>query len=247
MTFSIDSAIQENYARYRQRGDLETALGNLAAMADEKRQAAADVQFLNWRYILFKWNDSDDEMNLARRREADLGVDQLTWEITDHPEKAFSRRFVPGSPNYAVIEREVWDDNNLGNAIPNATPRARIDVRRPMPGLPLIWRSKRQLHLETEVRNLSSHPFPAQASYGRRLVRLGAQLCTSDESVTSRDHARVWLPGTLGPNESVKAPIDVPTPDTSGRYALKFDLVFEGVDWFENCGSETTTPPLFVW
>ena len=157
MTFSINSAIQENYARYRQRGDLETALGNLAAMADEKRQAAADVQFLNWRYILFKWNDSDDEMNLARRREADLGVDRLTWEITDHPEKAFSRRFVPGSPNYAVIECEVWDDNNLGNAIPNATPRARIDVRRPMPGLPLIWRSKRQLHLETEVRNLSSH------------------------------------------------------------------------------------------
>ena len=93
MTFSINSAIQENYARYRQRGDLETALGNLAAMADEKRQAAADVQFLNWRYILFKWNDSDDEMNLARRREADLGVDRLTWEITDHLEKAFSRRF----------------------------------------------------------------------------------------------------------------------------------------------------------
>ena len=234
VTFSIDGTIQENYPRYRQRGDLETALGNLAAMANEKRQAATDVPFLNWRYILFKWNDSDDEMNLARRRAADLGVDRLIWEITDHPEEAFSRRFVPGSPDYTVIERKVWDDNNLGNAIPNATPRARIDVRRPMPGLPLIGRSKRQLRLETEVRNLSSRPFPAQASYGRRLVRIGAQLCTSGGSVTNRNHARAWLPGTLGPDESVKVPIDVPTLDTSGRYALKFDLVFERVDWFEN-------------
>ena len=119
-------------------------------------------------------------MNLARRRAADLGVDRLAWEITDHPEEAFSRRFVRRSPDHAVIEREVWDDNNLGNAIANATPRARIDVHRPMPGLPLFGRSKRQLRLETEVRNLSSRPFPAQASYERRLVRLGAQLCASD-------------------------------------------------------------------
>ena len=96
VTFWIDGAIHENYARYRQRGDLETALGNLAAMADEKR------------------------------------------------------------------------------------PRA-------------------------------------------------------------------WLPRTLGPDESVKVAIDVPTPDTSGRYALKFDLVFEGVDWFENFRSETTTTSLLVW
>ena len=65
VTFSIDGAIQENYARYRQRGDLETALGNLAAMADEKQRAAADVPFLNWRYILFTWNDSEEEMRLC--------------------------------------------------------------------------------------------------------------------------------------------------------------------------------------
>ena len=247
VTFSIDGAIQDNYARYRQQGDLEKALGHLATMADEKRRATADVPFLNWRYILFKWNDSDAGMNLARRRATELGVDRLAWEIIDHPDEAFSRRFVPGSPDYREIEREAWDDNNLGNAIPNATPRAQITVRRPLPGLPLVGRSSRQLHLEPKVRNLSSRLFPAQASYGRRLVRLGAQLCAADGSVISRDYARAWLPRTLGPGESAAVPIDIPTPATSGRYALKFDLVFEGVDWFENCGSETTTSSLLVW
>ena len=43
--------------------------------------------------------------------------------MTDHPENAFSRRFVPGSPDLEAIRREIWDDNNLGNAIPGATPR----------------------------------------------------------------------------------------------------------------------------
>ena len=36
-----------------------------------------------------------------------------------------------------------------------------------------------------------------------------------------------------------------PLADT-GRYRLKLDLVSEGVDWFERCGSETTTRPLWV-
>jgi len=27
---------------------------------------------------------------------------------------------------------------------------------------------------------------------------------------------------------------------------LKFDLVCEGIDWFERCGSETTIKPLVV-
>ena len=50
---------------------------------------------LNWRYILFKWNDSDEEMNLARQMAVDIGVDRLCWEVTDHPESAYSRRFGP--------------------------------------------------------------------------------------------------------------------------------------------------------
>ena len=59
---------------------------------------------------------------------AEIGVDRLSWEITDHPENMFSRRFMPGTPEHARIEHEIWDQNGLGNAIPGATPRARIDV-----------------------------------------------------------------------------------------------------------------------
>ena len=80
VTFSIDGARPESYGRYRQRGKFDVALRNLRAMADEKRRAGRDLPCLNWRYILFTWNDSDEEMAEARsagggdrRRPAVLG------------------------------------------------------------------------------------------------------------------------------------------------------------------------------
>ena len=246
MTFSIDGATQESYEKYRQRGKLDLALANLAAMADEKRRSHLDLPFLNWRYILFKWNDSDEEMDLARKRAAELGVDRLCWELTDHPENAYSRRFLPGTPDLATIRREVWDDNNLGNAIPGATPRARIDVRTLVPGLPILGRSGKPLRVRTRVHNLSARPFPATATHGRRLVRIGAQLCQEDGTLINRDYARADLPVTLGPGDSTPVSLNFPAVTKPGTYRVKFDLVSEGVDWFERCGSEITTKKFWV-
>ena len=247
VTFSIDGATPRTYARYRQRGDFDAAIRNLRAMADEKRASGRDVPFLNWRYILFTWNDSDEEMSRARRLAAEIGVDRLCWEITDHPEGAFSRRFVPGTPDYETIRREVWDDSQLGNAIPGAMPRAQIDVRPPLPGLPLLARAGRPFRIRTRITNRSTRPYPAQASYGRRLVRLGAQLCGRDGVVIDRDYARAWLPDTLQPGATTDVAIEMTAPPDSGRYGLKFDLVSEGIDWFEACGSPTTRASLIVW
>jgi hypothetical protein len=171
-------------------------------------------------------------------------VDRLCWEVTDHPESAFSRRFA--GPEIESIRRETWDDSNLGSAIPGATPRARIDVRTLIPGVPLIARAGRPLRVRTRVRNLSTRPFPADATYGRRLVRLGAQLCAEDGTLIERDFARARLPHALNGGAEEQIVIELPPLPKAGRYALKFDLVYEGVDWFEKCGSPTTLKKLWV-
>jgi len=246
VTFSIDGATAESYVKYRQRGRFDLAIATLRTMAEEKHRAGRDLPFLNWRYILFTWNDSNEEMRRARQLAADIGVDRLCWELTDHPEHAYSRRFVPGSPDLDAIRHEIWDDNNLGNAIAGATPNASIDVRTLIPGIPLIARAGRTLQVRTRVQNLSTRPFPAQATYGRRLVRLGAQLCAADGTVINRDFARAWLPHTVPGGARAEVPIEIPSPDRPGRYALKFDLVSEGIDWFERCGSRTTMKTLVV-
>ncbi len=246
VTFSIDGATQASYARYRQRGRLDVALANLRAMVDEKRRAGRDLPFLNWRYILFTWNDSDEELALARRMAAEIGVDRLTWEVTDHPEDSFSRRFAPGTPDYARIQHEVWDASGLGNAIAGATPRARIDIVADGGRGALVGRPGEPVVVRTRVHNLSARPFPARTASGHRLVRLGAQLCRADGTLVNRDHARAWLPQTLEGGNQVEVVIEVPAPPEAGSYQLRFDLVSEGIDWFERCGSPVTVRPFQV-
>jgi hypothetical protein len=190
-------------------------------------------------------------MGLARELAAEAGVDRLCWEITDHPEDMFSRRFVAGSPALAAIRHEIWDDNNLGNAIPGATPRARIAIGGSswldrIGGAPLKSAPAARLPITTHVTNLSTRPFRAQASYGRRLVRLGAQLCAADGTLINRDYERAWLPADLQAGATVEIPITIKAPDTPGPYRLKFDLVSEGIDWFESAGSPTTVKDLVV-
>jgi len=85
-----------------------------------------------------------------------------------------------------------------------------------------------------------------KAIWDRRLVRLGAQLCAADGTLVDRDFARAWLPATLAPGARADVPIEIPTPGQPGRYSLKFDLVSEGIDWFERCGSDTTVKTLLV-
>ena len=246
VTFSIDGATPASYVKYRQRGDFAKAVRNLGAAAREKREAGRDVPFINWRYILFSHNDSDEEMDLARRMAEDLGVDRLCWELTDHPEDMFSRRYVPGSAALEAVRHEIWDANNLGNAIPGATPRAEISVSGPLPAMPILARRGRPATVRATVRNASARRFAAQASYGRRLVRLGAQLCDASGAVIDRDYERAWLPHHLEPGGTADITMTITPPQAAGRYTLKFDLVSEGIDWFEACGSPTTTKTLIV-
>ena len=246
VTFSVDGATPETYARYRQRGDFGRAMANLRTTVEEKARLGLDVPFVNWRYILFRWNDSDREMDLARRLAADMGLDRLCWEITDHPESAFSRRFAPGTPEHEAIRHEIWDSSNLGNAIPGATPRARIEVRGVPRGSPLGGRPGDHLPLDARVRNLCQRPFPATGAYGHRLVRLGAQLRAADGTLLELDHARASLPRAIEAGDRADLRIEVPLPQAAGRYQLAFDLVSEGVDWFERCGSEVTVHDLVV-
>lgn len=91
--FSIDGANQESYSRYRKGGNFATALNNMRGVIEQKQRLGIKLDVI-WRYILFKWNDSDEEMDLARSIASDIGVDSLTWLITTTVNH--SERFLPG-------------------------------------------------------------------------------------------------------------------------------------------------------
>ena len=214
----------------------------LRAMADEKRRAGRDLPFLNWRYILFVWNDSDEEMNEARRLAADIGVDRLCWEITDHPEDAL---LAPVRPGLAGARADP--SRNLGRQQPGQRhsrrhAAARIDVDG-VPGraVPLLARAGGRCRCAracTISRPGRSRRRPATAGGSCGSARSSA---TPDGALIDRDFARV---AARTRSARAAAPTSRSTSRrrrTRGRYTLKFDLVSEGIDWFERCGSQTTT------
>ena len=84
---SVDGLHQSSYVQYRINGQVDLAL---RFMEDAKRIAGSAVM-VEWKYILFCYNDSDTELLAAQLRATSLGVDSILFVLTHTPEK--SRRF----------------------------------------------------------------------------------------------------------------------------------------------------------
>ncbi len=234
ITFSVDGADQETYSRYRVKGDFKTVKRNMELCVKTRNKFGLEIPFINWRYILFSWNDSDVQLQKARECAESLGVDRLTWEITDHPPDAVSTRFQIGTDDWNRYRHEIWDTSNLGNAIHSKQALAAIQPQRKMP---LITRRNRPTQLTVTVANKTAMPWWHKTASGRRTVRLGAQLWDRKNRLLNRDYCRVFLPRTLGLNEYAIVTLDLPPIQKAGLYRLKLDMVSEGIDWFEQAGS----------
>ena len=181
VTFSIDGATQESYVKYRQRGRFDLAIANLRAMADEKRRAGRDVPFLNWRYILFTWNDSDEEMERARqlarrhrRRPPVLGDDRSSRRTRTRAGSCPARR----------PRRDPARD--LGRQQPRQRDSRRhaaraIDVRTLVPGVPAGRGARR-----TAAAGPDARPQPVDAAVSGAGDATAAGSCASARSSATR-------------------------------------------------------------
>ena len=109
--FSVDGATQESFERYRVNGDLERVLDGMRGVAKMRAEMGQPGPLLVWRYILFHWNDSDEEMARARELAAEVGVDHLAWHLNAVPDMVpmQSKRYYVGAPELPEIEHELWD------------------------------------------------------------------------------------------------------------------------------------------
>jgi len=116
-------------------------------------------------------------------------------------------------------------------------------------GLPprLAARAGAAIDLAVEVSNLGRSTWPGgatEAAPGQ--VQLGIQLLDEELRLIDRDYRRVPLGADVAAGGSAVLTCSLPAPGTAGRYALKLDLVMEGVTWFEPRGSAALTLPLQV-
>lgn len=101
--FSVDGASQETYSQYRVGGDFPKVYENMAGLVATRNSAGSNRPRVTWQYILFEWNDSDEEIRRAQDLARRAGVDHLYWLAT-HSTGA-SKRFLPDG-KYPIFEGE---------------------------------------------------------------------------------------------------------------------------------------------
>ncbi len=60
ITFSVDGPDHDTYVKYRVKGDFDKVFGIMRRFVEIRDSQGAQLPFLNWRYIIFNWNDSDE-------------------------------------------------------------------------------------------------------------------------------------------------------------------------------------------
>ncbi len=71
LIFSIDGCDAESYRRYRIRGDFEVAFANLVRF---HRAATGSGIRVIWQYVVFRWNDRDDQFRRAIAMAEERGI-----------------------------------------------------------------------------------------------------------------------------------------------------------------------------
>ncbi len=244
ITFSVDGVDQESYGHYRQGGDFNKVLGLMAKMVAERNKIGREVPFINWRYILFNWNDSVAQMKRAKKLAAKIGVDRFTWEITDHPVEGKSEKYQIGTEAWKKIYYEIWDTSQIGNVVKKNRFMAKIKV---LSGRVDMAVGGDAVNVRVQVKNKGGALWRKVTWSGRRLVRLGAQWYDRDKKLLDLNYARVFLNKDLGYRKKDILTITLPPLSQPGEYFLKFDMVSEGNDWFENGGSPVVWVPFRVY
>lgn len=241
LVFSVDGASPETYSIYRNNEHFNRVINNMKQIVKLRNQFGLRYPIITYRYILFKWNDNDYEMNAARELARNIGVDRLCWEITDHPKGCPSARFQPGMPDFENIKKEIWNVGATANALKENVPKALItpEIVR------IVAASHEKLHFQTKILNKGNSLWYATSPDNIRFVTLGIQLLNEKKEIIERDFHRSLLSNNLHPNASENITVYLKAPE-KGCYWLKFDMVMEGYGWFEDGGSDVTYVSLMV-
>jgi hypothetical protein len=103
MTFTIAGIDQPTYVRYHGRGSAGAALDGLRRVCEAKRELGLATPVVQWRYLLFHWNDSAETIAKVKALAAEMGVDELRFYLTHMPAGGASRRLAFGSPDHHEI------------------------------------------------------------------------------------------------------------------------------------------------
>lgn len=251
--FSIDGAYQETYEMYRRGGNLSMVLENLAEIVRLRDEQENPRLRVCWRYILFNWNDSDEEMGRALQLAREMGVDQFTWHINSADDAFSSERFRPGTPDFERIRDGAWGfAGGWANALSE-----KIDSRWPSKLLAEIAVDTdrieaapgERINLKATIRNIGNTRWLTGDTDARGTVRAGYHLVKAngtDQALLEEGRGQLAAQD-VSPGHLTQAIFQLNAPREPGRYLLCLDLVAEQIDWFASFGSKVVRITLVIW
>lgn len=113
MYFSIDGSSQETLIRYQVGGDFDKSYQNMKRVVTERNGQGKRTPTIEWKYVVFDWNDSDEHINKAIDLAKEAGVDLISFMCGGAPPEYTSKRYTDAAFFQNLGEaswrgREIW-------------------------------------------------------------------------------------------------------------------------------------------
>jgi hypothetical protein len=128
----------------------------------------------------------------------------------------------------------TWDQQN-STPLPRYDAHTRITVENP----PTSASAGQRLELMLRIHNLGNSVFSTE---GLKPINIGGAVVSRDKKTVIQALPRIAIHPAILPKTSRLVRIQVPMPDTPGHYLLNFDLVQEGVFWFNEVNGPSSEP-----
>jgi MoaA/NifB/PqqE/SkfB family radical SAM enzyme len=94
--FSIAGISEEMVKKYEHFGSYEKAYGNMKALVEYRNARGLSKPVVEWKYLLFNWNDHRRTIERAIELAREAGVDAISFWPTHNPFYGFSYRYALG-------------------------------------------------------------------------------------------------------------------------------------------------------
>ncbi len=102
--FSIAGIDDSMLKRYEKHGSFEKAYNNVKALVAYRNSKGLKTPLLEWKYLLFNWNDDPRTITRAIEMARAAGVDLISFWPTNNPWYGYSWRFRLGSLRHVGIK-----------------------------------------------------------------------------------------------------------------------------------------------
>jgi hypothetical protein len=102
--FSIAGIDDDMLKKYEKLGSFEKAYGNLKALVKYRNTRSLAKPVLEWKYLLFNWNDRPATIRRAIEMAEEAGVDIISFWPTNNPFYGYSFRYRLGGLRHVGVE-----------------------------------------------------------------------------------------------------------------------------------------------